>query len=140
MKINKIIFAALSITSLVVTSFLSAEQAQQEQAQQEQTQQQTKPAPKPPRIIWNKHNANKNNNKDNVDEFADLKNLLQDIINEVAKEHGSVDEMLDQKAKEHVRICPTCGGIAAQCPADLDRIAHGEILTCGCTKCGGLQV
>ena len=140
MKINKIIFTVLSITSFVVTGFLSAEQAQQEQAQPQQAQQQAKP--KPARIIWNKHNANKNNNNANanVDEFADLKNLLQDIINKVAREHGSVDEMLNQKANEHVRICPTCGGIAAQCPADLDRIAHGEILTCGCTRCGGLQI
>lgn len=33
------------------------------------------------------------------------------------------------------RICPLCGDASTNCPADQDRIKHGEVLPCGC-GCG----
>jgi flagellar biosynthesis component FlhA len=71
----------------------------------------------------------------------DLNAMISVIMNQIKQQHGSVTNMIENlKHKEHERICPTCGRPAEICEADKDRIAHGNVMLCGCPVCGGLQV
>lgn len=151
---NKLIIAYL----LLLDSHLSANQ-QQVQKQEEQTQddrpaasyswseqkpaEQTQATQKPAtsRIIQKPEPEA----PAKVDELANLIKQIEEETQGLIKEHGSVDEAIKNKTglkdanKEHVRICPTCGGIASQCPADIARIRQGQVLTCGCNICQGLR-
>lgn len=70
---------------------------------------------------------------------TDLAAQLQALLDNVNKTHGSVGNMIKQKMKDHPRICPTCGGLAVNCPADRARLAEGNVMKCGCDMCGGRQ-
>jgi Ni/Co efflux regulator RcnB len=74
-------------------------------------------------------------------EIDDLNAEMAAIVRSVEQTYGSVQGMMTHlKHKEHKRICPTCGRPAEVCEADRGRIAHGNIMLCGCPACGGLQI
>jgi NADH pyrophosphatase NudC (nudix superfamily) len=77
----------------------------------------------------------------NGSETDNLNAMLSGIMNQINQEYGSVTNMIENlKHQEHQRICPTCGRPAEICETDRDRIAHGDVMLCGCPICGGLQV
>ena len=52
-----------------------------------------------------------------------------------AQTNTDAQTQTDTETKKHIRICPTCGGIADQCPEDLYRRNLGILLPCACDDC-----
>lgn len=124
---KKLLLALLSVNVAVC--------GMQQQQQQTQTQDQQQKHD-------HNHDHNHNDNPDvpaQDDTLDDLNSLMQTLVDKVNTTHGSVDNMILQKSEDHPRICPTCGELAATCPADIERIRNGNIMTCGCSMCGGRQ-
>lgn len=70
--------------------------------------------------------------------FKSLINTIVDLFKSnktKSTETSKTEETL--KTKKHIRVCPTCGRRADNCYTDKVRIFFGEILTCGCSLCGG---
>lgn len=115
---------------------------QQEQKQKQQHDQQKKDKKKQ---RWYSNDKEKESEQPVIDiaidqTTDDLNAMLFTIMNQINQEHGSVTNMIENlKHEEHQRICPTCGMSAEECSVDRDRIAQGNIMTCGCPICGGLQ-
>ena len=119
---------------LSATIFVNGQQAQQDQNPVEQEQK-----PKP-RIDWGYSDQNNDEVKTPdkpEDDLSDLLTQVEEDVKQIVETHGSVKEAVKKMHKEHVRICPTCGGIASQCPADKDRLSRGNIMKCACKVCKG---
>lgn len=119
-----------SILALLAYASSNVVAMQQQQIQKQDQQQQ-------------KHDHKHDHDKDNADAnppqddaLTTLNTLMQTLVDKVNATHGSVDNMI-KKAKDHPRICPTCGQLASTCPTDRERIRNGNIMTCGCDMCGG---
>jgi hypothetical protein len=122
--------------AMLVAGSMPAMQQQKQKEEQEQQQQKKKDKKKP-----NNHDNNQPEQPETDPAVDNLKAMLSTIMNQINQEHGSATNMVENlKHKEHTRICPTCGGLAAHCPADRSRIAGGTVLLCGCPICGGLLV
>ncbi len=133
---NKI--ALLILPMLVAGSLPAMMQQTQKQADQVQQKEKQKNQKKP---RWYSNDDKQPELPAADPETADLNAMLAVIMNQINQEHGAVTTMVETlKHKEHQRICPTCGRPAEVCGADKDRIAHGNIMLCGCPLCGGLQV
>lgn len=129
----------LTFALFMVGSLPAMMQQQQQKQKQEQEQEQ-----KERRKKRQKDNHDKTN--PSGDPIADpdvalLQEMLSNIVHRINQEHGSVTNMVETlKHKDHQRICPTCGRPAEVCETDRDRIAHGNVMLCGCAICGGLLV
>lgn len=129
---TKQVFSILVLLAYASGTCVAMQQQQQQQQTQDQQQKQD-----------HYHHHDHDHNDDNPDapaqddELTDLNSLLQNIVDKVNTTHGSVDNMIKQKSEDHTRICPTCGGLASECPEDQRRIRNGIIMTCGCDMCGG---
>lgn len=133
---NKIV-----ITLVLLMAGSAPAMAMQRQRTQDQHQQTQKKKDK------KKQNQNNNDNANPIEDTApdaataDLNVMLAGIMNQINQAHGSVDAMVTHlKTKDHQRICPTCGQPAELCETDKGRLAHGNVMLCGCSICGGLQV
>ena len=69
------------------------------------------------------NNANKN--------APDSKNT----ITNTTKPNATIANANAQKLKEHKRVCPLCDNLSTHCPADQERLRHGEVLPCACKDC-----
>lgn len=131
---KKIVFCLAMLMNLNV---FAMQQQQQRQKQEEQDQQKQKDKKKP---RWYS-NDNQPEQPITDPEIDNLHQMISGIVNQINQGHGSVTKMVENlKHKEHKRICPTCGRPAQECHVDRDRVAHGEIMLCGCPVCGGLLV
>jgi hypothetical protein len=76
---------------------------------------------------------------DVLDLKADMAAIVKSIENNQVNIGNAVDNANTTKPdeKKHERICPTCGRPAIFCETDKERIAHGIVMTCGCSECGG---
>lgn len=124
--------------ALLAAGSLPAMQQSQKQKQQQSADAKAM-ADKQQKKDNKKQHTYSNDNPEIVDdlELADLKADMAAIVKAVENNQVNSAHATKSVEKKHERICPTCGYPAALCEVDKDRIAHGNIMLCGCDECGG---
>lgn len=137
----------LALVTLALSTQLDAMQpgqAAQPQGQVQRPKPTPKPKPKPvqpdsqPEVPAN--STEPQVNSEPVQEKAQEQATGQDTntdtqVGTVSDTTATASTKVEEQTKKHVRICPTCGGTADQCPEDLHRRRMGVLLPCACDDC-----